>query len=115
MIRGGFGGGGGRADAFHPQGFNPLPTQMVPLCIILRYPYLVMDPKIFLKAPLAPLYTNFEGGAEKVRFFVKYFHKVPRNAFFSFFFSKFCLRRRKFDQNSLCNALGELGNLIWSR
>ena len=43
--------------------FNPLPTQKFPLCTILRYPYLVTDPKIFLKAPWTPIYTNFEGRA----------------------------------------------------
>ena len=31
-----------------------------PLCTILRYPFLVTDPKKFLKAPL---YSNFEGEA----------------------------------------------------
>ena len=43
------------------------------------------DPKIFLKVPLAPKYTNFEGGAraEKKRdFLVRNFQKVPQNAFF---------------------------------
>ena len=60
-----------------PQGFDPLPTQRVPLCTILRYPYLLTDPKNFLKAPLAPIYTNFEGGAraEKTQFFGRHFPK----------------------------------------
>ena len=43
------------------QGFDPLPTQRVPLCTILRHPYLMTDHKTFLKVPLAPIYTNFEG------------------------------------------------------
>ena len=43
------------------QGFEPLPTQRVPLCTILRYPFLLTHPKIFLKAPLASIYTIFEG------------------------------------------------------
>ena len=34
-----------------------------PLCTILRYPYFVTDPKNFVKAPLAPIYTYFKGGA----------------------------------------------------
>ena len=29
---------------------------------VFRYPYLATDRKHFLKAPLAPIYTNFEGG-----------------------------------------------------
>ena len=52
-------GGGGGADALFPQGFDPLPT--------LR----VTDPKIFLKAPLAPIYTNFEDSVPKKRHFFK--------------------------------------------
>ena len=47
---------------------------------------------MFLKAPSAPLYTNFEGGAraKKRNFFCKYFQKLPENGFFGqFFFQKF--------------------------
>ena len=72
------------------QGFDPLPTQRVPLCTILRYPYLVTNRKIFLKAPLAPIYTNFEGGARAKKqrvFLVKILQKVPKNAFFGLFFN----------------------------
>ena len=42
---------------------------------------MVTDPKIFLKAPVAPMiYTNFEGGAraKKTRFFGQNF---PKSAF----------------------------------
>ena len=56
------GGGGIRRP---PQGFDPLPTQRLPLCTIFRYPYLVMDPKFFLKAPSAQIYTNFESKFSK--------------------------------------------------
>ena len=46
---------------------------------ILRYPYLVTDPKIF---------QNFEGGAraKKRDFLVNIFQKEPKNAFFCLFF-----------------------------
>ena len=39
--RGGFRGkrGGGGLDASPLQGLDPLPTQRVPLCTILRYPF----------------------------------------------------------------------------
>ena len=39
------------------------------------------DPKIFLKAPSAPIYTNFEGdrAPKKSDFFVKIVQKVPKN------------------------------------
>ena len=79
-----FGRGGGGVGRFLFQGFDPLPTQRVPLCTILRYPFLLTDPKSFLKAPLAPIYTNFE-----------------RGALFLAFLSKVCLRRKKFGQNSV--------------
>ena len=44
-----------------------------PLCTILRYSFLAMDPKIFLKAPWVPIYTNFEGGGELFGGFLKSF------------------------------------------
>ena len=56
-----------------------------PLCTILRYPFLVMDPKIFLKAPM---YTYFEGGerAEKTQFFGQnFFKKCLKTPFLAFF------------------------------
>ena len=71
------------------QKFDPLPTQRVPHCTILRHPFLVTDPRIFLKAHLAPVYENFEGGSahRKIRnFLVKIFQKLPKNAFFGLFF-----------------------------
>ena len=64
-ISGGFRGGGGGADAPPPpQGFDPLPTQRVPLWYSLRNPFLADRPSNFLKATSAPMYTNFEGGAQ---------------------------------------------------
>ena len=54
--------------------------------------------KMFLKAPWAPKYTNFEGGAraKNRNFLVKTFQKVLKTPFLACFFSKLCLRRRKF-------------------
>ena len=54
------------------------------------------DPKNFLKAPLAPIFTSFEGGAraKKRNFLFKIFQKVPKNAFFGLFF-KILIRDRK--------------------
>ena len=48
------------------------------------------DPKIFLKAPSAPIYTNFEGerAPKKRDFFVKIFQKLPENGFSDCFFFK---------------------------
>ena len=49
------------------------------------------DPKCFLKAPQAPVLTNFEGGAraEETQFFVQNFPKNAQNAFCVFFFQIF--------------------------
>ena len=50
------------------------------------------DPKIFLKAPLAPIYTNFEGerAPKKTRFFCQNFSKsAQKRLFWQFFFQKF--------------------------
>ena len=50
------------------RGADPsLPIQRAPLCTFLKYPYLVTDPKIVLKAPLVPIYSNFKGGARAKR------------------------------------------------
>ena len=45
-------------------------------------------PKIFLKAPLAPVYTNFEGERAPIKrdFVVKIFLKVPKTTFLTGFF-----------------------------
>ena len=53
----------------------------------------------FFRNPLE-IYTNFEGerAPKKRDFFVKIFQKLPKNGFFDCFFSKICLRRRKFCQ-----------------
>ena len=74
------------ADALF-EGFDPLPTQRVSLCTILRYPYLVTDLKIFLKVLSAPIYTDFERGAraKKTRFFGQNCPKKPKNAFWPVF------------------------------
>ena len=68
------------------------------------------DPKIFLKAPLAPIYTNLEGerAPKKRDFFVKTSQKVPINGFCDLFFQNlpaaqkiwpkqrlFCFRRAR--------------------
>ena len=113
----GFGGGsdGAVADP-SPQGFDPLPTQRVPLCTILRYPYLVTDPKIFLKAPWAPIYTKFEGGAraEKTQFLAKFFQECPKTLFWPVFW-KICLRRRKFCQYRVFGVIWESSEYQFGR
>ena len=68
-----------------------------------------IDPKIFLKAPLAPIYTNFEGerAPKKTQFFCQNFSKSAQKRLFLTVFSKICLRRRKFCQNRRKTVLWE--------
>ena len=58
-IRGGVGEGGGE----RPQGFDPLPCRPKGSAFVLFELSIFGDPEIVLKAPLEPIYTNFEGGA----------------------------------------------------
>ena len=51
--------GGGVADALFLRNSTHCRPKGSPLCTILRYPFLVTDPKIFLKTPSVPRYTNF--------------------------------------------------------
>ena len=56
---------------------TPCRPKVSPLCTFLGYLFWVTDHKFFLKAPLAPIYTNFEGGAraKKTQFFDQNFSK----------------------------------------
>ena len=67
---------------------DPLPTQRVPLCTILKCPFLAKDPKIFLKALLASIYIDFEVGTrakKNVIFLVNIIQKLLKNAVFQNF------------------------------
>ena len=100
IIRGGFRGG---ADAPPPSGIRPpVDPKGPPFDTFSEIQFLPTDPKIFLKAPWAPIYTKFEGKRapkKKRDFFVNIFQKVPKNGLFDCFFFKICLRRRKFTHN----------------
>ena len=85
-------GGGGNANTPPPppppSGIqSPCRHKGSPFYNVLRYQFVVTDPKIFLKAPLAPIYTNVDGGErpKKRDFLVKIFQKVPENVFFCLF------------------------------
>ena len=82
-----------------------------PLCTILRYSFLVTDPKIFLKASSAPILTNFDGKAhaEKSDVLVKNSKQCLKTDTLAGF-SEFCLR---VFQNGLFSALSEIGKSIW--
>ena len=94
------GGGGGLADALLLRDSTPCRPKGSPLWYFFRNPFWPTDPKIFRKAPLAPIYTKFEGGRapKKTRFFFEIFHKVAKNGVLTVFL-KILLRRRKFCQN----------------
>ena len=107
MSRGGFRGGG--AEAISLRDSTPFGT-------FSEIHFWPTDPKIFLRAPLASIYTNFEGGrAPKKRdFFVTIFQKVLKNSFFDCFFKNLPAAQKllpKWGQNS---AWGELEKSIRS-
>ena len=77
------GSGGGGADA-PPSGIRPpADPKGPPFDTFSEIHFWRTDPKIFLKAPLAPIYTNFEGerAPKKTKFFVKNFQKVQKRLF----------------------------------
>ena len=101
------GGGGGRHGGL---GWTPPPPSGIrppadpkgpPFDTFSEIRFWPTDPKIFLKAPLAPIYTNFEGERAPKKnaiFLQNFFKKCPKTVFF-IVFSKICLRRTKFSQN----------------
>ena len=86
------GGGGGKRTPPLPHGFDPLPTQRVPPLILFQKSIFGRPTlKFFLKAPLAPIYSNFEGerAPKKTRFFCNIFSKSAQKRLFWLFFQKF--------------------------
>ena len=77
------GGGGGRPPP--PQGFETLyRPKGSPFDTFSEIHFWPTDPKIFLKASLAPIYTNFEGERAPKKnaiFLSKFFKKCPKTAF----------------------------------
>ena len=101
-ARSGFRGGGGRTPP-PPSGIRPpADPKGPPFDTFSEINFWRTEPKIFLKAPLAPIYTNFEGERapkkNSIFFLSKFFKKCPKTAFLTVF-SKICLRRRKCCQN----------------
>ena len=86
--RGGFRGGGAGGRTPPPSGIRPpADPKGPPFDTFSEIHFWPTDPKIFLKAPSAPIYTNFEGerAPKKRDFFVKIFQKLPKNGFFDCF------------------------------
>ena len=77
VIRGGFRGGGLGGLRFLLRDSTPCRPKVPPLVLFKKICFWPTDPKIFLKAPLAPIFTNFEGGAraEKTQIFSQNFPK----------------------------------------
>ena len=105
-------GRGGRGNGRPPSGIRPpADPKSPPFDTFSEIHFWPTDPKIFLKAPWAPIYTNFERerAPKKTRFFCQNFSKkCPKTAFLTvFFFSKNCLRRRKFSKNRVKTVLWE--------
>ena len=109
--RGGFrGGGGGGGRPPPPSGIRPpADPKGPPFDTFSEIHFWWTDPKIFLKAPSAPIYTNLEGecAPKKTQFFCqKFFKKCPKTAFLTVFL-KICLRRRNFCQSRAKTVLWE--------
>ena len=83
------GGGGGRP----PSGIRPPvdPKGPPPPDTFSEIHFWPTDPKIFLKAPLAPIYTNFEGerAPKKNAIFCQNFSKSAQKRLFDYFFNGF--------------------------
>ena len=88
-----------------PSGIRPsADPKAPPFGTFLEIHFWPTDPKIFLKAPLAPIYTYFqgEGAPKKTRFFVKIFQKVPKNGFLTcFFFQKIVCGAKTFTKTAV--------------
>ena len=98
MLRGGFR-GCGRLPLRDSTTCQPKES---PFGIFQEIDFWPTDPKIFLKAPLVPIYANFEWAAraEKTQFLDQNFPKIAKKK--AFFRSK----------QGLFIALGELGKSI---
>ena len=82
--------GGGGADAPPPSSgiLPPADSKGLPFDTFSEIHFWPTDPKIFLKAHLAPIYTNFEGerAPKNAIFLSTFFKKCPKTVFFLLFF-----------------------------
>ena len=98
------------ADASFPQGFDPLPTQRAPFVIFWKIQFWMSDMKTFLKAPSAPIYDNFEGGARRKNaiFCSKVFKNCIKTPFLACFLKKLTAAQKIWSKWGLYSYLGEL-------
>ena len=117
MIRGRFRGRGLRGGRLSPtplRNSNLCRPKGSPLCTIFQYPFLVVDPKNFLKASLASKYTSFRGerAPKKRDFLVKFFQKSLKKPFLGCFFKILPAAPKFWPKQGQNSALGELENSI---
>ena len=91
--RGGFRGGrgGGRLPTPLSGIRPPADPKGPPFDTFSEIHFWATDPKIFLRAPSAPIYTNFEGERAPKKnaiFWSTFFKKCPKTAFLTVFFFK---------------------------
>ena len=110
-TRGGFRGGRGVCKRPFLRDSTPCRPNGSPLCTILRY--LVIGPKNFLKAPWAPIKLTLRGerAPKKHNSLVKFFQKVPKNAFFDQFLKILAAAHKVLPKQGL-SALRELGKSL---
>ena len=97
--RGGFRGGGAVGADAPPSGIRPpADPKGPPFDTFSEIHFWRTDPKIFLKAPSAPIYTNFEGerAPKKTQFFCQNFSKSAQKRLFWLFFQKFACGAENF-------------------
>ena len=83
--RGGFRGRAGGRTPPPPSGIRPpADSKGPPFDTFSEIHFWPNDPKIFLKAPMAPIYSNFEGerAPKKTRFFCQNFSKSAQKRLF---------------------------------
>ena len=105
------GGGGERGGLRTPplRDSNPCQLKGSPLWYFLKIHFWPTDPKIFLKAPSAPIYTNFEGerAPKKRVFFCLNFPKSAQKVLFDlFFFQKIACGAENFAQTGSFYCFG---------
>ena len=129
-TRGGYRGGGGGGRSL-PSGIPPpADPKGPPFDTFSEIHFWPTDPKIFVKAPLVPIYTNFEGepAPKKTRFFCQNFSKSAQKRLFWLFFQKFACgaenlakigakqcfgRTRKINLVDLKKRLSKFWNIFW--
>ena len=109
---------GGVFRRFSLQGFYPLTNQRIPhLLLFYNIHFSRTKIKVFLKAPLAPIYTDFERGAraKKSIFFCQIITKSAQKRVFGHrCFYNLPALQKILAQNGLYSVLGMHGKSIWS-